>query len=79
MPKHTASYTDPARSYGAPHGHGETEISLAELCGDSARMAPHWAVPPVASPAPVPPSLIHGVVVPAASARLVDSMAPYGD
>lgn len=79
MPKHTASYTDPVYSYGAPREYRETETSLAELRGDSARMAPHWAVPPVAEPAPVPPSLIHGVVVPAASARLVDSMAVYGD
>ncbi|MFC5800321.1 hypothetical protein [Streptomyces formicae] len=57
----------------------ETETSLAELCGDSARMAPHWAAPPAAAAAPVPPSSIHGVVVPRASARLVGSMTEYGD
>lgn len=53
-------------------------MSLAQLRGDCARMAPHWVVPAAAVPAPVPPSLIHGVVVPAASARLLDSMSPYG-
>ncbi|MEU2493666.1 hypothetical protein [Streptomyces sp. NPDC007883] len=58
---------------------GQIEISLAELRGDSARMAPHWVVPPIAAAAPVPPSLIHGVVVPPASARLVGSMSVYGD
>ncbi|MCZ7460809.1 hypothetical protein [Streptomyces sp. WMMC940] len=58
---------------------GQIEISLAELRGDSARMAPHWAVPPMAAAAPVSPSLIHGVVVSPASARLVDSMPVYGD
>ncbi|MEU6704576.1 hypothetical protein [Streptomyces wuyuanensis] len=58
---------------------GQTEISLAELRGDSARMAPHWVVPPVATAGPVPPSLIHGVVVSPASALLVGSMSVYGD
>ncbi|UUN26456.1 hypothetical protein [Streptomyces sp. FIT100] len=57
----------------------ETDTSLAQLCGDSARMAPHWAVPPVAVATPVPPSSIHGVVVSRASARLVGSMPEYGD
>ncbi|MFD4232640.1 hypothetical protein [Streptomyces sp. NPDC058545] len=57
----------------------ESEISLAELRGDCARMAPHWVVPATAAPIPVAPSLIHGVTVPAASARLIDSMAEYGD
>jgi hypothetical protein len=42
-------------------------------------MAPHWVVPAAAAPAPVHPSLIHGVVVPSASARLVDAMSEYGD
>ncbi|MGW8798614.1 hypothetical protein ACWGN9_16290 [Streptomyces sp. NPDC055775] len=57
----------------------ESEISLAELRGDCARMAPHWVVPATAAPTPVAPSLIHGVTVPAASARLIDSTAEYGD
>ncbi|MGW1706977.1 hypothetical protein ACWCP8_15895 [Streptomyces sp. NPDC002206] len=57
----------------------ESEISLAELRGDCARMAPHWVVPAMAAPTPVTPSLIHGVTVPAASAQLIDSMAEYGD
>lgn len=42
----------------------ESEISLAELRGDCARMAPHWVVPATAAPTPVAPSLIHGVTVP---------------
>lgn len=62
-----------------PAGLGQIDISLAELRGDSARMAPHWVVPPMATAAPVPPSLIHGIVVSPASARLVGSMSVYGD
>lgn len=57
---------------------GESEISLAELRGDCARMAPHWVVPVRKAPVPVAPSLIHGVTVPPASARLIDSMSEYG-
>ncbi|MFG3493732.1 hypothetical protein [Streptomyces sp. NPDC047928] len=56
----------------------ETEITLAELCGDSVRMAPHWAVEAVGTPAPVPPSLIRGVRVPASAARLIAGTAEYG-
>ncbi|WP_393057214.1 hypothetical protein [Streptomyces sp. LN549] len=58
---------------------GESETGLAELRGDCARMAPHWVVPTKIAPAPVTPSLIHGVTVPPASARLIDAMAEYGD
>ncbi|MFJ8583395.1 hypothetical protein ACIRD2_01880 [Streptomyces sp. NPDC093595] len=54
------------------------EFGLAELRGDSARMVRHWVVPAEEAPAPVPPSLIHGVVVPPASARLIASTAEYG-
>ena len=54
-------------------------MSLAELRGDCARMAPHWVVPATVTPTPVTPALIHGVTVPAASARMIDSMAVYGD
>ncbi|AXE77516.1 MULTISPECIES: hypothetical protein [Streptomyces] len=57
----------------------ESEISLAELRGDCARMAPHWVVPAKSAPVRVAPSLIHGVTVPAASARLIDAMSEYGD
>jgi hypothetical protein len=57
----------------------ESEISLAELRGDCARMAPHWAVPAKTATKPVPPSSIHGVTVPPASARLIDTMSEYGD
>ncbi|MFI1399041.1 hypothetical protein [Streptomyces sp. NPDC020681] len=63
----------------APRESRESEISLAQLRGYCARMAPHWVVPAVAVPAPVPPSRIHGVVVPASSARLLDNMSEYGD
>lgn len=57
----------------------ESEVSLAELRGDCARMAPHWAAPERTAVTPVEPSLIHGVTVPPASARLVDAMSEYGD
>ncbi|MEU6557478.1 hypothetical protein ABZ915_45815 [Streptomyces sp. NPDC046915] len=52
---------------------------LASLRGDCARMAPHWTVAHRDSSVPVPPSLIHGVTVPKASARLLDAMSDYGD
>ncbi|MDX2935792.1 hypothetical protein [Streptomyces ipomoeae] len=52
---------------------------LAALRGDCARMVPHWAAPAKVITAPVSPSLIHGVTVPATSARLVDAMSDYGD
>jgi hypothetical protein len=55
------------------------ELSLIELRVDCARMAPHWVVPAAPLPEPVPPSLIHGITVPPASARLIDSMSQYGD
>ncbi|MBD0743210.1 hypothetical protein BG418_16700 [Streptomyces sp. CBMA152] len=55
------------------------EPGLAELRGDCARMAPHWVVPAAAAPAPVPPSLIHGVSVPSDSVRLISGMSEYGD
>ncbi|GAA1364596.1 hypothetical protein [Streptomyces beijiangensis] len=55
------------------------ELSLIELRVDCARMAPHWVVPAAPLPEPVHPSLIHGITVPPASARLIDSMSQYGD
>ncbi|MFJ2702672.1 hypothetical protein ACIO3R_05650 [Streptomyces sp. NPDC087428] len=57
----------------------EYETGLAELRGDCARMAPHWVVPAKAAATPVAASLIHGVTVPPASARLIDAMSDYGD
>ncbi|WP_282703620.1 hypothetical protein [Streptomyces sp. CC219B] len=57
----------------------ELDGDLAALRGDCARMAPHWAAPDRVTPLPVSPSLIHGVRVPAASARLLDAMSDYGD
>ncbi|MFD3337137.1 hypothetical protein ACFWV1_31550 [Streptomyces sp. NPDC058700] len=64
--------------YPAPRERHEPELSLADLRGDGARMAPHWVTPVSPAPAPVSPALIHGVVVPAASARLIDATAEYG-
>ncbi|MEU5978634.1 hypothetical protein [Streptomyces sp. NPDC047315] len=55
----------------------EAEFTLDELRGDCARMAPHWAPPAKDAPRPVPPSHIHGVVVPATSARLAWRMLDY--
>ncbi|CAL9415384.1 hypothetical protein C1708_23795 [Streptomyces sp. DH-12] len=57
----------------------DLEGGLASLRGDCARMAPHWAAPERAAARPVPPSLIHGVDVPPASARMLDAMSDYGD
>ncbi|GGX53384.1 hypothetical protein [Streptomyces minutiscleroticus] len=66
-----------------PKVHGsaspEHEEGLAALRGDCVRMAPHWAAPVRTAPRPVPPSRIHGVSVPPASARLLDAMSDYGD
>ncbi|MGY0023444.1 hypothetical protein ACVHNB_31320 [Streptomyces sp. YJ-C3] len=57
---------------------------LAALRGDCARMVPHWVLPRAPweadRPAPVADaSGIHGVVVPASSARLIGAMADFGD
>ncbi|MEU3610331.1 hypothetical protein AB0E83_33575 [Streptomyces sp. NPDC035033] len=65
-------------TYPAPAERDESELSLAELCGAGARMAPHWVAPADPAPAPVSPSSILGVVVPAASARLIAATAEYG-
>ncbi|MGW1888663.1 hypothetical protein ACWCP6_00160 [Streptomyces sp. NPDC002004] len=56
----------------------DLEGGLAALRGDCARMVPHWVAPHTpADPRPVP--AIHGVVVPPASARLLEAMSDYGD
>ncbi|CAL9608289.1 hypothetical protein [Streptomyces sp. enrichment culture] len=52
---------------------------LASLRGDCARMAPRWSSPADVSARPVPLTLIHGVRVPPAYARLLDAMSDYGD
>ncbi|MGW1749848.1 hypothetical protein ACWCRD_30390 [Streptomyces sp. NPDC002092] len=57
----------------------DLEGDLASLRGDCARMVPHWAAPDRITARPVSPSLIHGVIVPPKSARLLDSMSDYGD
>lgn len=51
----------------------------ASLRGDCARMVPHWAAPERTAPRPVSPSRIHGVSVPARSARLLDALPEYGN
>ncbi|MFE6284119.1 hypothetical protein [Streptomyces sp. NPDC057877] len=57
----------------------DVDGGLDALLGDCARMAPHWAAPDRITPVPVSPSLIHGVRVPPASARLLAAMEDYGD
>ncbi|WP_261718150.1 hypothetical protein [Streptomyces sp. FZ201] len=57
----------------------DTDGDLASLRGDCARMAPHWHAPDRVAAHPVSPSLIHGVEVPTAYARLLDAMSDYGD
>ncbi|MFF1548823.1 hypothetical protein [Streptomyces sp. NPDC058291] len=57
----------------------ELDGDLASLRGDCARMAPHWAVPEKILSRPVSPSRIHGVNVPATSARLLEAMPDYGN
>ncbi|MFF0743317.1 hypothetical protein ACFYVL_23285 [Streptomyces sp. NPDC004111] len=71
MPKHSVT-TGPLTSAGP-----EADGDWAQLQGDCARMVPHWAVPATVAER-VPASLIHGVVVPSASARLVGAMPEYG-
>ncbi|GHB27661.1 MULTISPECIES: hypothetical protein [Streptomyces] len=63
------------------HGDGPLDLDggLAELRGDCARMVPHWSAPARVTVLPVSPSLIHGVTVPSASARMLDAMSDYGD
>lgn len=53
--------------------------SLAELIGDSRRMAPHWQVPPPPKLPAVAWSSLRGITVPTASAQVVDGMAQYQD
>ncbi|MEU5705189.1 hypothetical protein [Streptomyces aurantiacus] len=55
------------------------DAGLAELRGDCARMVPHWEAPARITARPVSPALIHGVIVPSASARLLDAMSDYGN
>ncbi|MFI6941104.1 hypothetical protein ACIBI4_17650 [Streptomyces sp. NPDC050418] len=55
------------------------DFTLKQLQGDCARMVPHWAAPHHPAAAPVPASRIHGIVVPPASARMLDGMSEYGD
>ncbi|MGW2292761.1 hypothetical protein [Streptomyces phaeochromogenes] len=63
--------------------HGDAPLDpdggLAELQGDCARMVPHWSAPARITALPVSPSLIHGVTVPSASARMLEAMSDYGD
>lgn len=62
--------------------------SMDQLLGDCARMAPHWKVtgydqliPAEAGLATVPAAShekLHGVRIPAASARVLEGMSEYG-
>ncbi|MFC9164995.1 hypothetical protein ACFTZ8_29825 [Streptomyces fungicidicus] len=61
------------------HVPADLDGDLASLRGDCARMVPHWTAPDRVAARPVSPSLIHGVTVPPASARLLDAMSEYGD
>ncbi|MFZ3594141.1 hypothetical protein [Streptomyces sp. BH104] len=63
---------------------GMVQDDLAALRGDCVRMLPHWVTPPAPWEVERPgaaqrPAGIHGVVVPESSARLIDSMAGFGD
>ncbi|MET9852955.1 hypothetical protein ABZY57_08420 [Streptomyces sp. NPDC006450] len=60
-----------------PRGNA-ARTEFEQLLGDCARMAPHWPVPADPRPDRVAPSQIHGIRVPAASARLIASTAVYG-
>ncbi|KUF15372.1 MULTISPECIES: hypothetical protein [Streptomyces] len=60
------------------HTADQAPETLESLRGACVRMVPHWVVPAVPV-VPVPPSLIHGVTVPAATARVLDGMSDYGD
>ncbi|MER7765147.1 hypothetical protein [Streptomyces sp. NPDC097619] len=73
------TYPAPAPSTAPTARATASEGGLAELLGDCARMAPHWAVPAGPAPVRVAPERIHGVTVPAASARLIAGTAVCGD
>ncbi|MFD7460357.1 MULTISPECIES: hypothetical protein [unclassified Streptomyces] len=57
----------------------DLEGDLASLRCDCARMARRWTAPERGAVPHVPLTLIHGVSVPPASARLLDAMSDYGD
>jgi hypothetical protein len=60
----------------------ELDGGLAELRRDCARMVPHWAAGPPDTDVPAPPARLPelaGVVVPVASATLLNGMSEYGD
>lgn len=63
----------------APYETAPYEMSLSELRGDCARMAPRWTAAGRSAAGPVDVPRIHGVTVPPGSARLIDAMADYGD
>jgi hypothetical protein len=53
--------------------------SLDQLLGDCRRMSAHWKTPAAKVRAAVAPASLHGIVVPPASAHVVDAMAEFGD
>ncbi|MFD4663526.1 hypothetical protein [Streptomyces halstedii] len=73
----TPSETAPSET--PPYETTAYEMSLSELRGDCARMAPRWAAAGRSAAGPVDVPRIHGVTVPPGSARLIDAMADYGD
>ncbi|WP_371615530.1 hypothetical protein [Streptomyces sp. NBC_00454] len=73
------TYTDGFGYAETAQNTADARPGFARLLGDCARMAPHWTVPSDPRPDRVAPSQIHGIRVPAASARLIASTAAYGD
>lgn len=71
-------YAGPAENTAGVAGAADGRPGFARLLGDCARMAPHWSVPADPRPERVAPSQLHGIRVPAASARLIASTAAYG-
>lgn len=53
--------------------------SLDQLIGDCRQMAEHWKSPAAKAPAPTAPAGLRGIVVPPASAHVVEGMAEFGD
>jgi hypothetical protein len=73
----TSHGTSPASSPQAPAPLAEPD-SLEQLIGDCRRMAAQWHTPAPSAPA-APSAALHGITVPAKSARAVAGMSEYGD
>ncbi|MEV3995059.1 hypothetical protein AB0K62_05130 [Streptomyces halstedii] len=77
--EHGTGLSETSLSETTPYETTPYEMSLSELRGDCARMAPRWAAAGRSAAGPVDVPRIHGVTVPPGSARLIDAMADYGD